>query len=378
LSTRIRLQQLQNNLWSSTNIFVHTNPIIDGPNKNTTNFKIIKLFLHLGISVSSNPQYNIPYIIQEGSTSLESLLGSHPKYPTFKKQLRYHQILFLDQLTTFDNSCLLDWTHISPRIHKIPKGKQPLWFTYLADKTTSHSYNRTLYQHLHLPDNNYYSYTTGHFSPHSKPWLITVIDNQIVIGKARRQPSPSGNILITHWHCSTEMQFTRLYPLTPARTHKCLGCPLNSGTINNQCTILVPINLATKLFARINTSDKSLNLHANHLDLIYAIAIRHPTQIPHAPNISITADLIPTLFEPGLLTNNLQQIAYHNANLSELCFYTDGSVINLGTNQCSMGIGWAQISNESVLHTFQAQIKLWPCSFKAELVAILSALITAP
>lgn len=38
-STHIRLQQLQNNLWSTTNILQHPNPLIDGPNKHSTTFK---------------------------------------------------------------------------------------------------------------------------------------------------------------------------------------------------------------------------------------------------------------------------------------------------------------------------------------------------
>jgi hypothetical protein len=198
ISTRIRIQQLQNNLWSSTSILTHNNPIIDGPNKHTTNFKIIQLFKHLGIIFTPNLLYNILYTIQEGSISLESILSPHTKYSIFKKQLRYHSILYLDQLTTFDNSCLLEWKHISPRINKIPKGKLPLWFSYLEDQTTSHSYNYTLYQHLHLPSTNYYSYSTGHFSLQKKPWLITVLDDQIITRKARRQPSSSGTILITH------------------------------------------------------------------------------------------------------------------------------------------------------------------------------------
>ena len=198
ISTRIQLQQLQNNLWSPTSILIHNNPTIDGPNKHSTNFKIIQLFKHLGITFTSNPTYNIPHTIQEGSISLESLLCSHPKYLTFKKQLKYHGILYLDQLTTFDNSCLLDWKHISSCIHKIPKGKQPLWFTYLEDQVTSYSYNHTLYLHLHLPNTNYYSYTTEHFSTCKKPWLITVLDNQIITDKAKRQSSQSGTVLITH------------------------------------------------------------------------------------------------------------------------------------------------------------------------------------
>ena len=43
-----------------------------------------------------------------------------------------------------------------------------------------------------------------------------------------------------------------------------------------------------------------------------------------------------------------------------------------------MGIGWALIEHNNIIHTFQAQTKFWPCSFKAELIAILSAIITVP
>jgi len=45
ISTCIRLQQLQNNLWSTTNILEHPQPNVDGQNKHTLNFKIIQLFL---------------------------------------------------------------------------------------------------------------------------------------------------------------------------------------------------------------------------------------------------------------------------------------------------------------------------------------------
>ena len=43
-----------------------------------------------------------------------------------------------------------------------------------------------------------------------------------------------------------------------------------------------------------------------------------------------------------------------------------------------MGIGWAQIHNNSVTHNFSAQITNWPSSYKAELFAILSAISTLP
>src|SRR5690242_5944892 len=164
ISTRIRIQQLQNNLWSPTNIFTHPNPIIDGPNRLTTNFKIIQLIKHIGWTFFTNPIYNIPFTLNDGAISLESLLSSHPKYFIFKKQLRYHKLLFLDQLTTYDNSCLLHWQHISPRFNKLPKGVVPQWFTTLEDITTSNSHQRTLHNHFNLPQTNYFSYTTGHFT----------------------------------------------------------------------------------------------------------------------------------------------------------------------------------------------------------------------
>src|ERR1043165_7656492 len=54
ISIRIRLQQLQNNLWSTTNILQHPQPNIDGPNKFTLNFKIIQLLKHLNFTIMAN------------------------------------------------------------------------------------------------------------------------------------------------------------------------------------------------------------------------------------------------------------------------------------------------------------------------------------
>ena len=273
ISSRIHLQQLQNNIWSTTNILHHPNPLIDGPNKQTTSFKIIQLFSHLGLSVTPNPMYNIPYTVDTRTITLESILSSHSKYLSFKKQLRQHHILFLDQLTTYDNSCLLDWKHISPRIHKVPKGRKPLWFTTLEDITTNHSYYRTLYNHYQLPKINHFSYTTEHFLKSSKPWLITTLQDQIIIGKARRQPTSSGQILITHWHSNIELNATQLYPTLLITTTLCTGCNLNSNLITSKCTTFISINLATKFFGKFNTQNRQLNLNANYLDLLYSITI---------------------------------------------------------------------------------------------------------
>ena len=133
ISTHIRLQQLQNNLWSTTNILHHSNPIIDEPNKHTTTFKIIQLLNDLQLTIQTHSSYSKPFTLQHPYTSIEKLLHSHKLYPQFKKQLHTKQIIYLEQLTSSDNSVLLDWQHISSRIQQIPKGCKPQWFLTLEN-----------------------------------------------------------------------------------------------------------------------------------------------------------------------------------------------------------------------------------------------------
>ena len=84
ISTCIRLQQLQNNLWSTTNILQHPQPNIDGPNKSTLNFKIIQLLIHLNFSITANNNISWPNIIQHNLQPLEPILAQHPQYTISK------------------------------------------------------------------------------------------------------------------------------------------------------------------------------------------------------------------------------------------------------------------------------------------------------
>ncbi|CAG8849107.1 24854_t:CDS:1, partial [Gigaspora margarita] len=54
-----------------------------------------------------------------------------------------------------------------------------------------------------------------------------------------------------------------------------------------------------------------------------------------------------------LALDTLQSICHYNSHLTELTFYTDGSVIDLGNS-------WIQLHNQNILYTFQSQIKFWP------------------
>jgi hypothetical protein len=68
---------------------------------------------------------------------------------------------------------------------------------------------------------------------------------------------------------------------------------------------------------------------------------------------------------------------------SHYTFYTDGSLINLGTNEVSMGWGWVQVVQDSgflnSIATFKhGIIHDWPSSSRAEATAIYAALSAYP
>ena len=85
----------------------------------------------------------------------------------------------------------------------------------------------------------------------------------------------------------------------------CTGCNLNSNLMTQKCTILIPINLATKFVVKFNLQNNQLNFNANYLDLLYSIAIRHPSQIPNSINILIPTTLILFIFSSCILTDTL-------------------------------------------------------------------------
>ena len=377
ITTRIRLQQLQNNLWSATNILQHTQPIIDGPNRHTTNFKIIQLLNHMGITVQANSNILWPQTIENNCTPLERILSKHPKYSTFKQQLRHKQILYLEQLCSTDNTTLLTWQHISPRLLHLPTGRKPLWFSYLEDTILSHNEQRTILPTISPQGFNPFAYQTIHIPKSLKPWTLTLQNNEIIIGQVRKTFRKTNTISITHWQHNMNLSQANQYPLPPIQCSRCPGCHLNSSRVLNCCTLEVPAALSTQFLGR-RSINKQLKFNANYIDLIYSSAIKQPITIPPPPTIHITDTLTSVLFQDNPASLDLLHIAHTNAGQYDFTFYTDGSVIDIGTNQCSMGIGWVQIHSDQIIHKFTAQLQNWPSSYKAELLAILSAISTVP
>jgi ribonuclease HI len=379
-STQIRLQQLQNNLWSPTNILQHQHPLIDGKNRHTTTFKIIQLLQNLNMTIQIDNNIQNIQTLTYPHTSIESILDKHPQYLSFKQQLRTKHIMYLEQLTSSDNTILLDWSHISSRINYLPTGRKPKWFSILEQTILLNLHTRKINNNLPLPDVNTFSLNTGHYKHKPSPWLLTLKNNDIIIGKARKYNQSNNTISITHWSFEFDPSVTNLYPTPQTSCNPCLGCSYNSHRIQNKCTFDISATLSTKFLGRKKYSNSLsiLNLNSHYLDLLYSIALKTPTNIPDLPSIYIQQNPIDTIFHTNIITNRLNQLANNNITSADLTFYTDGSVTNISTDQCKMSIGWVQIYNNTIQQTFSAPIQHWPSSYKAELIAILSAISTCP
>src|SRR6185295_3126563 len=140
------------------------------------------------------------------------------------------------------------------------------------------------------------------------------------------------------------------------------------------------INHISQFFSRIVSN--SVKINANYLDLLSSAAIKWPSPnliLSPMPTIPISNFISSAIFEASETTNELNQISLSNSLQNSFNFYTDGSVIDIGTNNCTMGISWVQVdSNELIVHKFSAKIHLWPSSYKAELFSILAAISTTP
>jgi len=65
-------------------------------------------------------------------------------------------------------------------------------------------------------------------------------------------------------------------------------------------------------------------------------------------------------------------------HLKDIDIYTDGSLLDLGKSSCKMGIGWFIANNNTQKQQFQASIERFPSSTKAEIIAVLTALLVCP
>src|SRR6266498_608603 len=111
-----------------------------------------------------------------------------------------------------------------------------------------------------------------------------------------------------------------------------------------------------------------------------AMLIKRPTQPQpeSGPHHSIAQQLISKFIVQGSYQSKLATLASHLSDHNTVDFYTDGSLSHGGTTRMTMGIGWTTAFDNMANLTFHAAISGNPSSTKAEIIAILTTIITCP
>src|SRR6266498_3896845 len=94
--------------------------------------------------------------------------------------------------------------------------------------------------------------------------------------------------------------------------------------------------------------------------------------------IPIPSEFISRFIEAGQLQTQIISLQQQLSSFLNLDFYTDGSVIDIGSERCSMAFALIQTNINSPLIKFSATIEKWCSSVCAELAAVLVALLISP
>src|SRR6266540_4738586 len=111
-----------------------------------------------------------------------------------------------------------------------------------------------------------------------------------------------------------------------------------------------------------------------------AMLIKRPTlpQPESEPSHSLSQQLISKFIVQGSYQSKLATLASQLIDHNTVDFYTDGSLSHGSTIRITMGIGWTTAFDNVDNITFHDAISGNPSSTKAEIIAILTALITCP
>ena len=94
--------------------------------------------------------------------------------------------------------------------------------------------------------------------------------------------------------------------------------------------------------------------------------------------IPLTDNIIDLLIQPSIHSPRLKQLQATFTGATALTFYTDGSLTGPRTNNCKMGFGWISLHPDNGPFTFKASLANWPSSTRAEIYALLTALVVSP
>ncbi|GES86412.1 ribonuclease H-like domain-containing protein [Rhizophagus clarus] len=358
--TQIRLKSLQIQLWSSTNLVqkIPFNKISRSMMNNyLLNMSLLCKENNISFNIINRNEFSN---IGEGKVPLTDVV-SNKFYSEFRPTLRRNLILFLDQVISGDKSRLLLWADIVNKYY----------YPQDTNNKDSHPYD------IEQRDRS----LVATYNPHH---------NSFLLGKVHKFNNDDSVVLkhfISDFSLST---IDRTYVSQCDIPH----CNVNTSTKGSICTFtaqhqhLVPLLTARKFTKEKIKESHYINYNAFNL---FDIAKKKfelsqsPLSNSHVTTMHQQENIILNILEPSPSRNKLLIIqrtlaVCNNPNRHIFEFYTDGSLINPGSKQCSISCSFALLQNTFNIPEveFSCTVEKWPSAYRGELLAVTLALIVIP
>ncbi|GBB83193.1 hypothetical protein RclHR1_00010075 [Rhizophagus clarus] len=349
--TQIRLKSLQIHLWSSTNL-IQKIPFDKVPRSMKNNY-----LLNMSLLCKDN---NISFNIINRNEFSNIDRGKVP---------------LTDVVISGDKSRLLLWADIVNKYY-YPQGtikgsKEAKWYKHLKQLITADGYN--LHDHIKQLFTIYFDNVED-----SHPYNIEQKDrslvatynphhNSFLLGKIHKFNNNDSVVLkhfISDFSVST-IDSTFVLQCDNSQ------CNANTSTKGSICTFtahhqhLVPLLMARKFTKEKIKENHYINYNVFNL---FDIA-RKKFELSQS-----------SLSNSHLLIIQRTLAACNNPNRHIFEFYTDGSLINLASEQCSISCLFAQLQNTFDIPEveFSCTVEKWPSAYRGELLAVTLALIVVP
>ncbi|RHZ81198.1 hypothetical protein Glove_123g91 [Diversispora epigaea] len=429
ITTKIRLQQLQNRMWDPEEIY---NKKVIGSVRNkqlksNLSAHILNIMGEKGITLQKTKLEDLPHAPGGGAYDLKSFMEDREWYNRNRDSLRRRGVMFLEQLMNADLTQCIPWQQINGRPSK---GVQPRWYKEVVEEFHKKK-NELAFQDVINPFNTLRRVNENEIKRFQT--IVTKKETDIIYGLVSRNPKNkkterenrkktnniSGNngnnnnnsnssnkqdrrditpsLIIQHLIKET-INGEERSPLVP-----CEGCdlrdttPLRDSRVSGKneakkCLIRTDIKQIRSVPARqrivssTHKEDKRIKrrlLISPKSIKIYFENSLNTESIGKRKDTSVYTTHKNLLIKEEIMEKKINKLQAELSHYTQITFYTDGSLL---TNQKGergedkMGIGLAispEGYDERILE-FSARVTGPASSTRAELWAILMALELAP
>ncbi|GBC00137.1 hypothetical protein RclHR1_03760001 [Rhizophagus clarus] len=394
--TEIRLKLLQQLLWCSR-------PLIEGipfdkiPRRMKNNYllNMINLMRQNDFTLLVIDKGRFP-TIAGGKNDFTSVATFDflSKYSTI---LRSRQIMFVEQIISGDKRRLLNWTDICNKhyFQSIPGrgNKEEKWYMDIQKLITVDG--------LNIKPQIYNKFTTffdnieetKSYDIEKQDKSLSVVyspqHNSILFGKVQRFIDEN-NILLRHYHADMSQSTSTSTHVTICDDTLCAANTVNRSSMG-VCAFtanpkhIVPLLSAAKFTKEDVKRRKMINFNIfNLFDQAKKKYVLSQSTLTRN-HVIRQNNIILELLEPGLSRNELLIIQrkfaiFDNPNCCIFEFFTDGSLIELGTEQCNISCAFAHLDRSFGIPQveFYTTIDKWPSAYRGELLAVILALMVVP